>query len=227
MRTVNKITSCLLMVIFIMAMGGCKASGQESNQPVVKVKSGAGKQEVTRLIAAGKNIQGYSYSYSIAINGDKKTGKSWASGHKRRSETIIDGQKLVTLYDGKQQVVYSYYPAKKEAIKMPAEETPDLVASPEDYLQGILNDQISLLGTTKYQNHQCQLILAQDPHSQAIIKMWVKSDWGIPLRVECTDPDGNSCIVEYSQVKVANQPPGLFKLPPGTKVIDLVQMLSQ
>jgi len=194
---------------------------------VVKVKPGIGKQEVTRLIAIGQGIKGYSYTYSISINGDKKTGKSWASGAKRRSETTMDGQKLVTIYDAKEQTVYSYYPQKKEAVKMPAEETPDLVAAPADYLRGILNDQINLLGKVKYQNYQCQLILAQDPQSRAHIKLWVKSDWGLPVRVESTDPDGNSCIVEYNNIMVAAQPSSLFKLPAGTKIVDLVQILSQ
>jgi len=225
MRVV-KAMCCSLVFSLLLVMGGCGAAGQESHQPVAKVKTNSGKQEVASLIARSKNIKGYSYQYTIDINGDKKTGKAWASGEKRRSETVIDGQKVITIYDGKQQLVYSYNPKEGQAVKMPAEDTPDLVASPEDYLQGILNDRINLLGDTSYRQLKCRLITAQDPQSQAHVKLWVKTDWGIPLRVESTDPDGNSCVVEYNNIVVAAQPKTLFKLPAGTRVVDLVQLMK-
>lgn len=220
-------TMCYSLVFALLTiMGGCGATSQESEQPVAGIKTNSGKQEVASLIARSKNIDGYSYQYTIDINGDKKTGKAWASREKRRSETVIDGKKVITIYDAREQIVYSYYPDEKQAVKMPAEDTPDLVASPEDYLQGILNDRITLLGDTSYQQFKCRLITAQDPQSQAHIKLWVKTDWGIPLRVESTDPDGNSCVVEYDDVMAAAQPKNLFKLPAGTNVVDLVQLMQ-
>ncbi|MGE5381465.1 MAG: LolA family protein [Methylocystaceae bacterium] len=215
------------LLLIIMLLGGCGAGKQDSNQPVVQVKMNNGKQSVAKLIALSENIKGYSYSYAIDINGDKKTGKVWARGNKRRAETMVDGKKVITIYDGHQQMVYSYYPQEREAIKMPAEDTPELVAAPDDYLRGILNDRINLLGETLYRGYQCRLILAQDLQSQAHIKLWVNTKWGLPIRVESTDPDGNSCVVEYSQVKLAEQPAVLFKLPAGIKIVDLEQMMKQ
>lgn len=217
--------STLLMVL--LALGGCGATGKNNPQPVSKIKTSTEKQMVASLIARTKNIKGYSYQYTIDINGDKKTGKAWASTDKQRAETVIDGQKVITIYDRKNEIVYSYYPQRKEAVKMPAEDTPDLVAAPEEYLQGILDDRINLLGDTKYRGVPCRLILAQDPQSQAHIKLWVRTDWGFPLRVESTDPDGNSCVVEYTNMQVASQASSLFRLPAGTKVIDLAKMMKQ
>lgn len=215
-----------LLFCLILALGGCGASGKDDNKPVVKVKTNIGKQTVASLITRTKSIKGYSYHYTININGDNKTGQVWASGSQRRAETTIDGQKVVAIYDRRQQMVDIYYPQQKQVVKMVADDTPDLVASPEDYLQGILNDRINLLGETKYHNTQCRLILAQDPQSQAHLKLWVRTDLGIPVRVESTDPDGNSCVVEYTDIQVTPQPPSRFRIPPNTKVVDLVKMMG-
>lgn len=225
---IKQVVCLSVLLSILLALGGCGATSNNNPQPVSKIKiSKTGKQMVATLIARTKNVKGYSYQYTISINGEKKTGKAWASNDKRRAETVLDGQKVITIYDRKKEIVYSYYPQRKEAVKMPAEDTPDLVAAPEEYLQGILNDRIELLGDTKYRELPCRLILAQDPQSQAHIKLWVRTDCGLPLRVESTDPDGNSCVVEYTNMQIAAQASSMFRLPTGTKIVDLAKMMNQ
>lgn len=49
-------------------------------------------------------------------------------------------------------------------------------------------------------------------------KMWVREDYGIPVRVEITAPDGMNMVMEYKNMKISPIPAETFQLPAGLRL---------
>lgn len=217
-RAYKVLTAGLLS--FLLLLNGCTVS---------KGAAGSALKETNRkpegLIAVYLHkidrLEGYSYRYTIDINGQQRHGQVWVSGPRRRAETVVDGQRVVLIYDARLKKVITYYSQKKRAIRMGAEDTPDLVAAPDDYLKGVKDDRLKVMGLVAYQDRKCRVLVADDDDSGARVKLWVDEITGLPLRVESVDAEGNLCVVAYDNVVVKKQPSSLFKLPQGTRIIEL------
>jgi len=57
-------------------------------------------------------------------------------------------------------------------------------------------------------------------------KMWVREDYGIPIRVEADSQEGKA-VMEYKNLQIGPQPAEKFQLPAGVQVMDMTDMLNQ
>ena len=131
------------------------------------------------------------------------------------------------LFRSDTNTVYTYYPDQNMAIKLSAPESGEKAPTPTDYTRDADPDKIKTLETTMYDGVKCKVMLIKSGEGKEQVKMWVCEDYGIPVRVEATAPDGSKTVMEYKNLKVGPQPPDAFKLPTGVKISDMNEMMKQ
>lgn len=212
----------LLAAIVAMALSlvfaGCGGSKDTAKAP-------AKEESVADLFAKGKNVPGMSYDYVMTAKEMKMEGKMWLAGKKVRTEMTAQNQKLVSIVDGDANVAYSYMPDQKTAMKISLDQaktgkTPDSFTQPADA------PRYKVVETTTYEGVKCKVLLMQDADKKAETKIWVREDCGLPMRVEVSEGGDKKMVVEYKNMKVGPVPPETFKLPEGTKVIDMGDMMK-
>jgi outer membrane lipoprotein-sorting protein len=57
-------------------------------------------------------------------------------------------------------------------------------------------------------------------------KMWVRTDYGIPIRIESVDPSEEKTIMEFKNLKIGKQPADTFQLPAGVEIIDASDLFN-
>ncbi|WP_145091145.1 hypothetical protein [Sporomusa sp. KB1] len=79
-----------------------------------------------------------------------------------------------------------------------------------------------------YDGVKCKVLLTQDEgEGKSQTKLWVREDYGIPLRVEVTEANGSkNMVMEYKNLKVGAQPAAAFQLPEGVEVMDMGEMMK-
>ncbi|MDF9407879.1 hypothetical protein L7E55_05815 [Pelotomaculum isophthalicicum JI] len=87
-------------------------------------------------------------------------------------------------------------------------------------------DKYKVLETTVYDGIKCKVIAATGADGKDNLKMWVREDYGIPIRLETTGADGSKTVIEYKNMTVEKQPANTFRLPAGVTVTDMSQMLN-
>lgn len=229
--------SFLLFLIFIVScltLAGCGGSKKEdSSQPAGqqtagKVNAQAEKDEpLTSLFAKGKKVEGISFDYSMTSKDVVMNGKMWIEGEKMKTETTIEGKKVVSIIDG--NTSYTYYPDENTAMKMVFEKQDNKQSeNPFDYSKDIdtAPDKYKVLELTVYDGIKCKVVAVTSADGKENVKMWVREDYGIPLRVETTVADGSKVVIEYKNMTIGKQPANTFQLPAGVAVTDMSQMLK-
>lgn len=121
-------------------------------------------------------------------------------------------------------------PLKKTAIKFNLTDTQGDsqgdVESPIDYLDETDTEIITELGTEYYDGAKCKVLLVKDKESTYESKMWVRLDYGIPVRIEATDSEGTKSLIEYQNIKVGSLPADTFKVPSGVEVQDMSELMN-
>jgi outer membrane lipoprotein-sorting protein len=67
----------------------------------------------------------------------------------------------------------------------------------------------------------------QDAADKPQTKMWVREDYGLPVRVEVTALDGQKTVIEYKNLKVGAVPAENFQLPAGVPVTDMSGLINK
>lgn len=200
------------------ALGGCGGGKQE----VGSVAPTAKQESAADLLNKGKNLPGLTYDYVMTMKGNQMTGKVWMAGKKMKSETMMDHQKMITILDGETNVVYNYFPDQQTAMKLTFD--PNMAAkTPDQYGKEVDDAQVKILETTTYDGVKCKVLLVEEKQDQAKTKMWVREDYGIPLRVEVTE-SGDTMVMEYKNMKIGPQPADTFTLPAGIEITDMSEM---
>ncbi|HAU30944.1 MAG: Uncharacterized protein XD78_1116 [Desulfotomaculum sp. 46_296] len=212
-----------VLILFCLGLAGCGGKKDAAEQ-----LAPAGKEEpVAGLFAKGQRIEGMAYDYILTAPGAKMTGKAWVQGKKLRTEGVVGGQKIVTIIDGDANIVYSYYPSQNMAVMVSVGDMGKETQTPADYTKGVDPNAVKVAGTMVCDGAKCKVILVQGEGGSGEVRMWVREDYGIPVRVETTAPDGTKVVMEYKNVKIEPQSPELFKLPAGVKITDVNAMMKQ
>lgn len=232
-----KILLVALLVFTLASFGlaGCGGNKQQSDsgdsQTVStgqEIAKGDGQVSVTDLLTKGRHIKGMSCDYVFTAEGITMQGKMWVQGDKVKNETTVEGQRIIMIFDG--STFYSYNPAENMAIKFSDDDLQgdsDEVETPLDYAEDIDSDEvITELETVDYEGAKCRVLSVKEKDSQDEAKMWVREDYGIPVRVEATDANGIKSVIEYKNMVVGALPADTFKLPAGVQVQDMSEMLS-
>jgi len=223
----------VLVVVFgSLGLTGCGGDKQKNANDDTKSVSTEQKATVeesaTELLAKGKKIKGMTCDYVLTTEGTTMQGKMWVQSNKVKQETAVQGQSMMMLYDG--TTFYMYNPAEKMAIKYTASDMQgdsEDVDTPLDFSEEASEQVITELETVDYEGQKCRVLLVKEKDSEDEVKMWVREDYGIPVRVEATDASGAKTVIEYKNLEVKAIPASTFELPEGVQVQDMSEMMSQ
>ncbi len=229
------LVTVLVVVFGSLALAGCGGEKQESGKDgdIQGVTAGQNTQDTEKepaadLFAKGQKIEGMTCDYVLTASGTTMQGKMWVQGDKVKHETSAQGEKVIMLFDG--SAFYMYNPAQNMALKYTEEDLPggsEEVDTPFDFTEEASDELITELETVDLEGHKCRVLLVQEKDSKDEVKMWVREDYGIPVRVEASDENGGKTVMEYKNVEVGALPASTFALPDGVQVQDISDMMSQ
>ena len=223
----------LVTIIFLLALmvtagcGGNKensesqtTSGQEASPPA--------EESLDELFARGKKVEGMSFDFIMTMEQEVMSGKMWMQGDQVKSEFSSEGHKIINIFDS--EAVYTYIPDENTAIKFVLSEymveDEQKVDTPFDYIEDIDNEVITQLATETYDGIKCKVLLVKEKDTGVASKMWVREDYGIPMRIETVDEDGTQMVIEYKNLQVGKLPADTFRLPSGVEVQDMSEMMQ-
>lgn len=222
---------CALIFLSSTILAGCGGTTKEKSAPsstLPSVNTQASKEEtISELFTKGQNIEGISYDCVISEKGNTAlNSKVWIQGSKMKFEVTIDGQNMITILDG--DSVIGYNPDEKTAFKLPIDKAKQS-KTPNDYLKeaNSQSDKLKSQETIVYDGVKCRVISLAAPDGKEITKMWVREDYGIPVKVETVGTEGNKNVLEYKNIKVGPLPEDIFKLPAGVQVTDISELTKQ
>ncbi|MCR4399813.1 MAG: hypothetical protein NUV35_02865 [Syntrophomonadaceae bacterium] len=229
----RKLVALVLFALLGLWLVGCGSSQEKASTPGAGNESASQPAEqeasLADILAKGRGVEGMSYEMVQTGPGDSSmTMLVWLQGKDMRTESTVNGERVVTIVDGDTETTYLYYPDKKEATKMQGMmDGGDSPESPADYAEGIDVDQAVQVDSVTYQGVRCRLVTLTVPGEKMSSKMWVREDYGLPMRVETTLEDGSQMVVEYRNLKVGPISADMFTVPADTKVTDLAAMMQQ
>lgn len=221
----------LFMSSFVLAgCGGQKDTGSppagETQQTGTETATQDGADSVADLLGKGKNVEGMSYDYTMTSGDISINGKVWMQGEKIKTKAVMQGQKVITIVDG--DAAYTYHPDENTAFMMDLDQAGQ-TETPSDFIEDVDTrpDQYKIVDSVVYDGVKCKIVEVTGADGQEQVKMWVREDYGIPVRVETSVPDGEKMVLEYKNLKLGPQPSGTFELPAGVEVMDMSEMLKQ
>lgn len=219
----KRLVFLLMALLMAMLVVGCGGGAQETgNKP--GTSTGDTEVKANDLLAKGKSLPGLSYDSVATMAGMEQINtKVWVKEGNMRIEMDIPeiGKKMISIVDSNEKAVYSYSPEQKMATKMPLVQSEVDTTSPQDYTQNMKPESMKYIKAETLDGKECLVYEVTDQSFKG--KMWLWKDYGIPLRIEATS-EGETMLVEYKNVQVANIDDSLFKLPAGVEVMDLGNM---
>ena len=225
--------TALILVVSSLSLVGCGGGEKETDiQPTGSQKSSNDTAKSTKevsiadLIAKGKKVESMNYDFVITSKDSSMNGKTWVQGNKVKTEVVTEGQKMITIFDG--DTIYTYSPEQNLAYKLSPDKS-NKTETPNDYTEDLdsESDKIKILETTVYDGVKCKVVEVISAESKEQMKMWLREDYGIPMRVESTESNGSKTVMEYKNLNVEPQPDETFKLPDGVQITDMNQMMKQ
>jgi outer membrane lipoprotein-sorting protein len=223
-----------VLIMLCLLLAGCGAGRQSTWQEpkdqspaqekaVQPVKEGS----VTELFAKGQQVRGMSYEYVLTTASGEMKGKVWLQDNRIKTDAAVAGQRMISFFNGETNTITTYYPDQNKAVKLTADRQPKTVLTPKEYMGGVDSARAKLLEKTVYDGASCRVVLIPGADGKEEVRMWVREDYGIPVRVEVTSAAGEKTVMEYKNLRVGPLPPDTFALPPGVEVTDLNKMLEQ
>ena len=217
----------LILVVSSLSLVGCGGAKKETDiQSTGSKQSSNDTVSIADLISKGKKVEGMSYDFVMTAKDGSVSGKTWIRGDKVKTEVVTEGQKMITIFDG--DTIYAYNAEQNLAYKLSPDKSKK-TETPMDYTGDLdsKSDKIKILETTVYEGVKCKVVAVMSADGKEQMKMWLREDYGIPMRVESTESDGSKTIMEYKNLKVEPQPEETFKLPDGVQITDMNQMMKQ
>lgn len=168
------------------------------------------------ILARGAVIDSLHYDTVVTEPGlYPETVEVWLEGDRIRTQTGIEGQAVtILIVDFAAGVQYLYNPATAVAYQMAYD---DPVVTIISETQSVPYFEPSLLGTETMDGKSCLVIEFDD--GQAMVKMWLWKEHGLPVRTETTTDEGTT-IYEFKNMDFSDIPDDMFELPPGVEIID-------
>ncbi|MEW6183427.1 MAG: hypothetical protein AB1500_09685 [Bacillota bacterium] len=220
-----------VLVLALLSLAGCGGgSKSETEKPTAGTAGGSSSsnEEISAadLFSKGKQIKGMSYDYIYTMPQETMSGKIWIEGKSMKSESTVSGQKVVTIINGDTNTMYTYYPDQNTAMKFTSPEQSQEVKTPTEYTDTVDPNVVKYTKTEVYDGARCRVYLVENQTTKEQVKMWVREDCGIPVRVETTLSDGTKMTMEYKNLEIGSLPSGTFDLPAGVKVTDMNDMMN-
>lgn len=186
-----------------------------SSRPSVTQTSTISDKTVGDILRNADSIAFAKYNMIVSAPGlPAVSSKVFLKKNKMRLETNLQGVNTVTLVDSDTQVMFTYLPDQKTAIKMDWSNAP--IPATMD-AQSILNYQPQIDGTETIDGKVC--MVAEYTVESIASKMWIWQDLGLPVRIESSTPLGKT-TVDFKNYDFSDIQDNLFILPAGTQIID-------
>lgn len=222
----------LLPVVLCLVLAGCggrqEAGPQGGGQPSAE-KAGPPVKEgsVAELFGKGRQLRGMSYEYVLTTTSGVMQGKVWLQDNRVKTDTVVAGQRMISFFDRDTNTIITYYPDRNQAVRLSAEQQPRTAPTPGEYTGGVDPGKVRVLETVVYDGVRCRVVAVPGADGREEVRMWVREDYGIPVRVEVTSASGEKTVMEYRNLQVGPVPPETFELPPGVEVTDINRMLER
>ncbi|HWR40709.1 MAG TPA: hypothetical protein VN611_14540 [Patescibacteria group bacterium] len=222
----NKVVQCLALslIAFGVLLGGCGGDKKEAASPA-PAAAPAKEESLANLLDKGKNAPGMTYDYVMTGKDMQMNGKMWIAGKKIRNEVTVQNMKMVSIIDGEAKVAYNYNADQKMAMKVSLDKA-KVADGPDHFTRDADLTRFKVLESTVYEGVKCKVVTRDDPENKIKAKMWIREDYGLPMRVE-NEVNDEKMVIEYKNLQVGPLPPETFTLPADVKVTDLGQMMQQ
>jgi outer membrane lipoprotein-sorting protein len=95
-----------------------------------------------------------------------------------------------------------------------------------DYVNEAKKLKAKIIESTVYQGMACKIVSSYNPTDNIKSKLWVRTDFGFPVRVETSSPK-SKMVVEYKNMKLGPIPASVFTIPAGTKIVDMSKITTK
>ncbi|MGQ9498546.1 MAG: LolA family protein [Desulfotomaculales bacterium] len=223
-----------VLIMLCLLLAGCGAGRQSTGQqtkeqPPVQEKAGQPGKEgsVAELFTKGRQIRGMSYEYVLTTGSEVMKGKVWLQDNRIKTDAVVAGQRMISFFDGETNTIVTYYPDQNRAVRLSADRQPKTVLTPGEYAGGVDPGKAKVLETVIYEGVRCRVVAVSGTGDKEEVRLWMREDYGIPVRVEVTSASGEKTVMEYKNLQVGPLPPDTFELPPGVEITDLNKMMER
>lgn len=220
------IIACLCLLIVSGLLAGCGGDKKEAAAPPA-AQPAAQTESIEAIFAKAKQMPGISYESVITAKDMTVNAKIWVEKNKVKMEQTVRDQKFVMYFDGED--MYQYDAGKNIAMKFPIKamegkgiKRPDPAAYTEQMAPGSLK----VLETVVYEGVKCRVVSYTMKEGEQAVKMWIREDYGFPMRMEIVMKNGDKIMTENKNVKIGAIPEDTFKLPAGAKIQDMSEMMK-
>ena len=200
MRKMVALWLALVMVLGCVGLAACNGAG-----------------ELEEVLARGADIPSLHYDTVITEpDSSPETVEIWLKGDKIRTESDVPGQAASgMILDFATGVQYTFTPGMEAVYRMTYE---DSVITIITQTQSVPYYEPVVLGTETMDGKDCLVIEFDD--GEAMVKMWLWKEHGLPVRTERTDDEGTT-IYEFKNMDFSDIPDDMFEIPPGIEIIDM------
>jgi outer membrane lipoprotein-sorting protein len=111
-------------------------------------------------------------------------------------------------------------------MKIQGEKSEQMADSPLDYTERVDPDLAANTESATLDGVRCKVVTLPGEGNEGTTKMWIREDYGIPVRIETSLPEGGNMVMEYKNVKIEPLPAETFQLPAGVEIMDLGDMMK-
>lgn len=231
------LTLLLLGSLFLAGCGGDQPEknstpnpppGAQSDAPKAspdKPKVPDEKELIADLIAQGQEIKEMSYDMVMIGAGLSSESEAWIKDKKMKTDTVFNGQRLISVFDWNKDEVISYLPGDMNAtkIKIGEYQGQDSV-TPLTYTADLDKADYRPAGMETVNGMECQVlkVITVDGSFQE----WLSTEYGIVVKVE-GEFNGQGITIEFKNIQLGpgSVPSDTFNLPEGMEVIDFNAMM--
>jgi outer membrane lipoprotein-sorting protein len=234
MKTRLHLAPIILLVATLFLLGGCGGDKKAADKPAAPAASTpakpapAAEETIAAIMMKAKNAPGVSYDMVMTAPGFSNTSRLWSNKDKMRVENTFEGKKMITIVDG--DITYMYNPEENVAMKFSGKNLPAGMEGkpehPSDYQDNMVKDSLKSLETVVYEGVKCRVITFVDKEDGATAKMWLREDYGLPMKQEVVSKKGEKMTIEFKNMKIGAQSADLFKLPAGVKIQDMNEIMK-
>jgi len=216
-----------VLIVMVLALAGC-GGAKETSSPA-KPAAPAQEESILSLLDRGRQVPGMTYDTVTTSKNFNSQGTVWFEKGKMRQEMSVQGRKMTMIYDG--DTMYQYDPITKTGMKFNVKEMQALAGqtrkpdSPANYDEYMNKDTLKVVENAVLDGVKCKVTTYTTKDNKSQVKMWVREDYGVPMRQEITTGE-DKIVTEYKNMKIGALPADTFKLPDGITFRDMSEMMK-
>ncbi len=207
----NKIIITALIGLLLVASGIWWL--MKAPSPEEAVQSEEIDPEIINVLNRAAEINSLSYSIVINDPAGEITLSAWHRGDQFRLEAALPDDDPIFLVDFNQKTVYSYWPKQGQTTQGTLSQVPEIMEYVlKERAKSILNYRPAIVDRDSI-NDQDYLVLEHVLHGDIVVKNWIWSEYGLPVRT-VTQFASNTIEVRAENIEINPElPDDLFAVP--------------